>query len=921
MKKLLKSAVVAMFAAAGLVLVSCNQPLSSATDTLVTIDSTSVTAKAYPGVNVVSWEPVAGADGYVLFKYTNNVSEKVTTKNAEDVLTYVDDDIRDGVEYKYIVETKSNSSPSTSRAVYVQNSKSSPAYATAIVPDYSVKSLDLYKYENGKLEENQDTLKELAEYVITADNIKVSKDNGNKLSIQFPEKAYLDYDIYTSIDNQLEKLGTKNWIESASDLENAAETNTTYYGSKTVAAPGVYKIVIVASAKNNYYGTSDEVISTQSVTIEKLSGSGAAIESAYYKDAGQNVRVIFNKFTLSDGSYAPLSYYKVYRSVKGTALYEDVSGTVAELTASSGKLYVEDTVADSSKDYTYTVAVTDGTRIAECDTATVAAYKELNGSGGTIVSAAYIDDGKTIRVVWNKFTMSYGSDVDISCYKVYRADGSGDFKLLDATVTAADSAYDSNYFIDDAITDSSKDYTYKIVVTNGSVSKETSEATVAAHGHWARNVSFLAGTASVEDADGLKNDITWTFGSYAGVEITGVYILEKEIPNTNLTWGSTTAYTPVVADFDKTTNLAEKVTETTDNTSTYYTSSNLWTSKNYTVYTKDHTYNTNVYMLVEVKDVNEETAYKISDAVSISAVNFGTSVGISVNSYDNTLDLGTKSDYTPVLNDVMLNITDYIDDNDTIDNYTYALYKTTGSEKLYSTTSLTWNFDTENWKEVAALTMNLDEVKGKNNYTAVYKEADLADGIYAYKVVKTSKLTGDTYAVWDSVSISVYESSIEYKPSITANWNVMADDDKKGSVEVKFTKYNNHYGSIYNSDYDFTTGSLSKNAIATPETGVTYTLYQRVTTDSLAEVTWNKVDVVVTDKANKNDYTFTNYANYDSTTGLYETKTVTDIVTSIDYTFNLKDYSTANTYYFMVVAEKSNSDVYYSSTAKVAGAQ
>ncbi len=96
-------------------------------------------------------------------------------------------------------------------------------------------------------------------------------------------------------------------------------------------------------------------------------------------------------------------------------------------------------------------------------------------------------------------------------------------------------------------------------------------------------------------------------------------------------------------------------------------------------------------------------------------------------------------------------------------------------------------------------------------------------------------------------------------------------------------------------------------------------MYQRVTTDSLAEVTWTKVDVVVTDKANKNDYTFTNYDN--STTGLYETKTVTDIVTSIDYTFNLKDYSTANTYYFMVVAEKSNSDVYYSSTAKVAGAQ
>ncbi len=80
MKKLLKSAVVAMFAAAGLVLVSCNQPLSSATDTLVTIDSTSVTAKAYPGVNVVSWEPVAGADGYVLFKYTNNDSVKICSQ-------------------------------------------------------------------------------------------------------------------------------------------------------------------------------------------------------------------------------------------------------------------------------------------------------------------------------------------------------------------------------------------------------------------------------------------------------------------------------------------------------------------------------------------------------------------------------------------------------------------------------------------------------------------------------------------------------------------------------------------------------------------------------------------------------------------------------------------------------------------------
>lgn len=92
---------------AALFFVSCSDGVSydSHIDTVLYLEIPEVKATAYPGMNIVSWKPVAGANGYVLYTYENGVQIGSLPFAYNAPLNYSDtNNIKDGVERTYYVE-------------------------------------------------------------------------------------------------------------------------------------------------------------------------------------------------------------------------------------------------------------------------------------------------------------------------------------------------------------------------------------------------------------------------------------------------------------------------------------------------------------------------------------------------------------------------------------------------------------------------------------------------------------------------------------------------------------------------------------------------------------------------------------------------------------------------------------------------
>ena len=758
-KTVLKAA--GILAATVLLFASCaadDSSYSSQIDTVLYLEKPQVSAKAYPGMNFVSWEPVANANGYVLYKYEDN-NFKSSSSLLHTDLSYKDTDIKDGALYSYFVEAESKTS--TGRSISTENTRSDKVSVKGIVPPSDVTTLNLYAYEDYGSKESPKGNKD---FVVTSSNIKISKDElkeSEKLSISFPGKAYLTYNLgYTTIDNQFD---VQNPYIITSNIRDNSTNDKIFYYDYTVTAPGIYKAVIRVNSENSLFGSSPVVISDESVTIEKLNGTGGTISSASYTDLGKTVRVVFNKYVLN-GSSVPESYYKVYRCEAGSYLYEPVSGTIAATDSSKATYFADDTVPDSTKQYEYRVVVTDGNSIA----------------------------------------------------------------------------YDSE--------------------------------TVSPYSLAAQSTTTVSGVKSSEDNDAVFNDITWTITLPSNdVVITGVYALEKSANYTG---------TVVAADFDRTSSL-----ETTSGTDT--------TGKKFYVYTKNHTAGNKVYLLVTTSQENKKDGEWLSSAVTTSIDPISPPV-ISVAAYDSTITTATPSYAEKVKDDVIVNVEDTITDDD-ISNYTYTLYKTKSTVES-DTTSITWDFTTSNWEKVTDLTMSKNDVIDSNSvkYVGIYKESNLSDGVYGYKVVKTRKDSGESVSEieyvqidCDSVTIkstiSAISASFESAASATSNVEVVYTISKTPD-EVR--------GKVLDTD------NLVINWIGLPETGVVYELYRTETTQNLTEVVWTKVelDPSITDTKTPMEISYDN-------SGAVDTKNI-DVVTSQKYTYKDTGLSTGKSYRYMLVARK-----------------
>ena len=757
---------------ASLFLASCSTDasnFSSQTDTVLNLAAPQVKATAYPGMNYISWKPVANANGYVIYIYEDGHFVKATDLTYA-VLNFVDTEIVNGVNYTYYVEATSKTS--SGRAVVTENTMSEAVSVTAIVPSYNVKSLELVNYENPKGN---------TEFVVNSSNLHIANDGFKKLSISFPAKAYLNYYVSCTNGNSYETTGI--FDTPVDPVYDNARNDVILYVDNLITSAGTYRASVKVKAKNKHFGDSKEIVSEETVVINALDGDGAEIVSAGYKDLGKTVRVVFDKFTLADGTDAPASYYKVYRAVAGTSKYSPASGTV----------------------------------------------KPTNNTKAT-------------------------------------------------------------YFVDDVIEDNTIKYEYIVVVTDGeNYSKEPEPKNVAPYTNNVAAVATISGNASIEDADGIENDIEWTIKvPSSDVKIEGVYVFEKSVTDTA---------DVVPGDFDTANAVA-------------YSAATYDTNTTFKAFTKNHTLGNNVYMLVVTSEKDKVNAEEVSSPVEVLQHSISIPL-ITVEVYDNTVTGATTS--TPTNDDVIINVDDDIYDFENIADYTYTLYKAKSTVKSDIST-ITWTFDTKDWEKVETLQMKKNEVSANpKKYTAVVKVSDLEDGVYGYKVVKTDKFGNSEVAI-DYASITADSVSITYEPVISASWINFAN--AVSDVKVTFVKDTPAPTYKYG-----TSGSLDGKLIEVKdvkqEEGVEYSLYRRVTSVNsypVTEVVWEKVN----DK-------FGTTNNIEKETVYYEdagslTSKTIDCVKSITYTLTDKTLSTGNGYDYIVVAEKANAESKYSNIVSVSGA-
>ena len=300
--------------------------------------STNLTVTAYPGMNYISWTPVVNAENYTLYIHEGDVCINSKKFNKTEPLFYIDTEIKNNVKYNYLVEVEHSESSKTFFSDKVSTK--------AIVPEYYEKALNLVKYENPT--GNRD-------FIISPSNIHIAKHNNDKISVSFPSKAYLNYDLFLTVDNEYETLEEFNTLTNLSDN---AHNDVILYTNFLVTQAGTYKARIIAKSENELFGDSDVITSTQSVEVNKLNGTGGNIISAKY-ESFSTIKIKFSYFELANGTKAPDSYYKLYRSEVGSRDFTELLGSIY-YNEDDNTYSMSDYIEDNTKDYVYTLVVTDG---------------------------------------------------------------------------------------------------------------------------------------------------------------------------------------------------------------------------------------------------------------------------------------------------------------------------------------------------------------------------------------------------------------------------------------------------------------------------------------------------------------------------------------------------------------------------------
>lgn len=938
-------------ALAALFLASCNgavTPISS--DTVVDLDTPAIYAKAYPGVNIVSWEPVPAASGYDIYRYENdnlsNLNVKSSVTFAQGIYTLEDKLIQNDVKYTYKIMAKGNL-----RAASTKDSKLGSVTVTGIVPPKDVSALNLAAYEGGY---NGKDAKELSDdeknnKLLNAEKTKIYYNNG-KVNVSFPAKAYLKYTVVISEGDEyavtkVEPTGTAITTVDNNSILSSDSLYTTKAGTHGVYikveskndAFHNYEFIRVGEVKNETLildGMHDGTAAWNSSNYSAWDTAAGSQISSEYIDAGKTVRIKFRAPKLqSTHAVAPASYIKIYRETNENPGLKPVELTVNSYVSlyktdttswwngdEETWYYVDDKTIESSGNYRYVVVVTDGNGKFAPKPAEVKVYgKSIGYASGVTASGSAItldNDAKANDVKWtitlpNTTTTIKGVYSLVWDPKNDKAPVANDFdktKALTAKLAYNNTNSLSYYVYEKNLADGNayllveysqpnkNDY---YVISSNTV---TVSNTVAPELKGITGVTVTAGTPTALDTDKKANDIKWTVTLPNTYTTFKAYLLTRDKNGT-----------ADIAEFDTTTALTA-VAESQTNLTTYY------------IYTKDIAAEKYAYLLVVASRTGYVDNYTVASASQIAAnPSFSaTSVNLTIsNAYDNSTTLATPTTTAAKNNDLIINVSDYITEaTDSISNYTYKLYRTTSTvatDMNAYTPTITFKYNTADWKEIATLTMNksaaYNSAATSNTYVAVYKDADLVDGVYAYKVIKSNGVESASTAItYKKITANVDINGIKFTPAnVTASWKAVTGTTgvAKNDIEVEFKKDNTTNSSVT----DTTTGNVISKVDETAEEGVTYSLWRTTLEKDQTETVYTKVGDFPAGSGTNGTYTkWTKDAagNWTSASANY--------VDYLTYKYTDKDLSTGKSYKYIVVASKTGFDSKYSSaTSTVVG--
>lgn len=350
--------------AVSVLLASCTQ-VDSRIDTVDTLETPSVKAVAYPGVNYISWNAVKGAANYKVTRTVDGDVETTIVDNTTDLFTKDFLSVNDvDVEYKVYALSKSN----PSRAVYVYDSNAGSASVTNIFPPVGTKAIDLPKYEKDSgwnFDKDADNKDWKDDFIPTAENIKVQLVD-DSINVTAPTKAYLTTKVIGYTGNKQEIFYRDNFSKELAYF--GFYQNKMLSVRSVIKSAGEYKFKATVNAfderlDNAYYEQSEIALNT-TITIPAVETSKATgiPEVAYIDNEKTTARVVFTPAVSKDGvTTFAVENYKVYRALNGSNELVEVTGLKADSRTNAGKtevIYVvEDKVPSNKVAYDYYVVL------------------------------------------------------------------------------------------------------------------------------------------------------------------------------------------------------------------------------------------------------------------------------------------------------------------------------------------------------------------------------------------------------------------------------------------------------------------------------------------------------------------------------------------------------------------------------------
>ena len=418
MKKILSVAAAIALAAA---LISCgdsSDEFSGAVDTVITVGTPKVTAKAYPGVNYISWEPVAQAKSYELYRTEDGANTGATLLTLGSELSYEDvagadaSTIVDGKSYKYtVIAVGANATGAgiPERAVYLKSSQGS-ATVTAKVPQSGTAALDLNKDYASKLNEKNVAKNVLARFVEEGEN-------AGKIYYEFPVTAAYKYSVAFLADGEYESQSVTTTFPAKSFKAVRYLENYKVEGTKAPTNPGKYNVYIAVDSVSLLYPTS-YVNTGVSVEVAKLVADDNytnPVTAAATYTAEKAARIYWGPAKKTVYAYKddffPVENYKVYKSAQNDIALKPVTAQITEGVDKDGNkiYYVDDTVEDNKVTYTYTIVLTDGVRYGTAQTATLAKRAQTKAPSVTTSVTNFNKDGLTNDI---KVVVAAGNDAN-----------------------------------------------------------------------------------------------------------------------------------------------------------------------------------------------------------------------------------------------------------------------------------------------------------------------------------------------------------------------------------------------------------------------------------------------------------------------------------------------------------------------------